>query len=116
MAVASQLTEFTAAVDPAKRSALSNCLLLAQLAADKAHGSPSDDIFNWYKKYHEVLRGSGWLLADLEFRAQALSADGAFVHKEIIPVIAAFLGPAATAGSLILQVLTSLNNMQQNEP
>lgn len=52
VAVASQLTEFTAAVDPAKRSALSNCLLLAQLAADKAHGSPSEDIFKWYKKYH----------------------------------------------------------------
>lgn len=63
-----------------------------------------------------MLRGSGWLLADIDFREQALSTDGAFVHKEIIPVIAAFLGPAASAASLILQVLNSLNAMQQNEP
>jgi hypothetical protein len=114
--VASQLCEFTSSVAPSTRSTLSNCLLLAQLAADKAFGSPASDIYRWYDKYHEVLRNSGWLLADIDFREQALSVDGAFVHKEIIPVITAFLGPAATAGSLILQVLNSLNQMQQDEP
>ena len=114
--VASQLCEFTSSVDPTTRSSLSNCLLLAQLAADKAFGSPASDIYRWYDKYLEVLRKSGWLLADVDFREQALDVDGAFVHKEIIPVITAFLGPAATAGSLILQVLTSLDQMQQNEP
>ncbi len=116
VAVGSQLCEFTAVVEPAMRQDLSNCLLLAQLAADKAVGSPASDIYRWHDSYIGTLQKTGWLLADVDFQEQALSADGVFVHKEIIPVVMAFLGPAATAGTLILQMLNSLSAMQQNQP
>ena len=55
VAVGSQLTEFTPAVSTGTRSAISNSLLLAQLAANQAA-----DEFAWYGKYSEVLQHIGW--------------------------------------------------------
>lgn len=116
VAVASQLVEFTAAVPADTRADLANCLLLAQLAADKASGSPAQDIYRWYDKYVEVLQNTGWRLADVDFQEQLLSADGALVHKEIIPVVTAFLGPAASTASIVLAMLESLNAMEADQP
>jgi hypothetical protein len=116
LAIAGQLTEFSPAIEPGLRGDLSNCLLLAQLAADKAAGSPAQDVRSWYGVYSGVLRQTGWLVGEGDFQEQAVSTDGAFVHKEIIPVLIAFLGPAASAVSIVVQMLTSLSAMQQNQP
>jgi hypothetical protein len=116
VAVGSQVVEFAGSVSAETRADLSNCLLLAQLAADKAAGSPAQDIYRWYDKYIEVLQHTGWRVTAADFQEQAISADGALVHKEIIPVVTAFLGPAARAASLVLQMLNSLNAMAQTRP
>lgn len=114
--VGGQLCEFTEAVEPGLREDLSNCLLLAQLAADKSAGNPASDVNRWQDAYIETLQRSGWRLSDVNFKEQAISADGVFVHQEIIPLIQAFLGPAAAAGTLVIQLLTSLSEMQQDQP
>lgn len=116
LAIAGQIAEFSPAISPALRGDLSNCLLLAQLAADKAAGSPAQDVRNWYQTYSGVLRNTGWLVSEGDFQEQAVSADGVFVHKEIIPLLTAFLGPAAAAVSIVVQILNSLSAMQQNQP
>ena len=114
--VGSQLCEFSPAIEPDTRAALSNCLLLAQLAADKAAGSPPADIRTWHEEYVSALRKTGWQVMDGDFQEQAVSTDGVVVHKEILPVITAFLGPAASAASIVVQMLSSLSAMQQNTP
>jgi hypothetical protein len=116
VAIAGQIAEFSPAIGADLRGDLSNCLLLAQLAADKTAGSPAQNVRNWYQTYAGVLRNTGWLVSDSDFQEQAVSADGAFVHKEIIPVLIAFLGPAASAVSIVVQMLNSLSAMQQNQP
>jgi hypothetical protein len=116
LAVGGQIAEFSPAISPELRGDLSNCLLLAQLAADKAAGSPAQDVRSWYQTYSSVLRNTGWLVSEGDFQEQAVSADGVFVHKEIIPLLTAFLGPAVAAVSLVVQMLNSLSAMQQNQP
>ena len=54
VAVGSQLTEFTAAVSTDARSAISNTLLLAQLAANKA-ADQAADVFAWYADRKSVV-------------------------------------------------------------
>src|SRR5476649_486751 len=61
VSVGSQLTEFTANVPPDVRAAVSDSMLLAQLAANKAASTDnSAGVFAWYDKYREVLEGIGW--------------------------------------------------------
>jgi hypothetical protein len=115
VAVGSQLTEFTAAVSTDARSAISNSLLLAQLAANKA-ASQAADVFTWYGKYCEVLQGVGWQSQDLDFQNQATTGQNLDVHKAIIPVIALALGPAAAAASIVLAVLNGLKDMNASSP
>jgi hypothetical protein len=115
-AIAGQIAEFSPAIGADLRGDLSNCLLLAQLAADKAAGSPAQDVRSWYRTYSGVLRNTGWVVGDSDFQEQAVGADGVFVHKEIIPVLTAFLGPAASAVSIVVQMLNSLSALQQNQP
>jgi hypothetical protein len=116
LAIAGQIAEFSPAIGPELRGDLSNCLLLAQLAADKAAGNPAQDVQTWYRTYSSVLKQTGWVVGEGDFQEQAVNADGAFVHKAIIPVVAAFLGPAVSAVSIVLQLLNSLSAMQQNQP
>lgn len=115
VAVGSQLTEFTAAVSTDARSAISNSLLLAQLAANKA-ADQAADVFAWYGKYSQVLQGIGWQSQDLDFQTQSSTQQDLDVHKAIIPVIALALGPAAAATSIVLGVLNGLKDMNANSP
>jgi hypothetical protein len=115
VAVGSQLTEFTAAVSAEVRSAISNSLLLAQLAANKAANQVAD-LLAWYGKYCEVLQGIGWQSQGLDFQSQATTGQNLDVHKAIIPVIAAALGPAAAAASIVLAVLNGLKDMNASAP
>jgi hypothetical protein len=113
--VGSQLTEFTAAVSTDVRSAVSNSLLLAQLAANKA-ANQGTDVFGWYGKYTEVLQGIGWQSQNVDFQAKLTGGQDLDVHKAIIPVIAAALGPAAAAASIVLSVLNGLKDMNADSP
>ena len=120
VAVAAQLTEFTDAVSADLRKTISDGMLLAQLAADKVAAdkeatNASQDVFAWYKRYVEVLKNIGWVLTDedLDFK----DADNSVVslHKAIIPVITAMLGPMAVL-PMVISVLRGLEEMDKNSP
>ncbi len=111
----SQLTAFATNTAADLRGVISNCLLLAQLAADKAAGSPQD-VTRWYDTYVAVLRGTGWIMGDLEFRDQAVGDAHQAVHKAIIPAVTAMLGPAAAALPTVLSVLNGLQNIAADSP
>jgi hypothetical protein len=115
VAVGSQLTEFDTAVSAAAREPIANALLLAQLAANKA-ASQSADVFGWYAKYNEVLQGIGWHVSDSEFQTQTIQNKNSDVHKEIIPVVTAMLGPQVAAVSMVVSVLKGLQNMNEGTP
>lgn len=113
IAVGAQLTEFSAAVPPEIRAAVSDSLLLAQLAANKSASKPdaSPQVFAWYDKYIEVLKGIGWRVVDFEQQTQEVSTRNAGVHSAIIPVVTAMLGPAVAAGSMVVAILKGLQEM-----
>jgi hypothetical protein len=115
VAVGSQIAEFTETVPSTVRGPIANSLLLAQLAADKATAQ-SPDVFDWYEKYSQVLRGIGWQVRDVDFATQTVGNTNAAVHKEIIPVLTALLGPQMAAVSIVIGVLQGLQNMEANSP
>jgi hypothetical protein len=114
MVVGAQLTEFTDKVPPELRAAISDSLLLAQLAADrtasKAGGTAG--VFDWYEKYIDVLKGIGWVVVDFEQLSQQVGTQNTGVHNAIIPLVTAMLGPGAiAAGSMIVSLLGGLQTM-----
>jgi hypothetical protein len=115
LVIGAQLAEFSDKVAVDLRPAFSHGLLLAQLAADKAH-STSGDVFRWYDTFAEVLQKIGWLITGLDFQQQAVSDKDAVVHEAIVPVVATMLGPQAAAASIIMSILTGMQAMQQDTP
>jgi len=113
--VGAQLAEFSKGVPAALRSAVADCLLLAQLAANKAN-SGNPDLMAWYRKYVEVLQGTGWLVENMSFEARDVGDMNAGVHKAIIPVLTAMLGPAVAAVSVVISVLQGLQEMDKDNP
>jgi hypothetical protein len=115
--VGSQIAEFSENVPADLRSTIANCILLAQLAADRwIETHPSADELNWYNCYVAVLRKCGWLIERNETSLKSVSGNGAKVHQEIIGVLATALGPGAAAASIVLGVLNGLKNMESNQP
>jgi hypothetical protein len=115
VAVGGQLAEFTEAVSPDLRTAISDGILLAQLAANKATAK-SGDVFKWYDKYVEVLQNIGWQLQDFDFRRQQVDNQHVDMHEALIPVIAAMLGPQVAAASIVLSILQGLQQMDKSRP
>ena len=113
--VGSQITQFSANVTPAQRAAVADCLLLAQLAANKASGGDPDQMA-WYRKYVEVLQNIGWNTEAMTWEQRQVQNTDLSVHQEIIPVLAAALGPAVAMASMIIGVLTGLQNMNKSSP
>ncbi len=105
--VGAQLAEFTDQVPRDIRGDVSNWLLLAQLAADKATET-SGDVFRWQDTYIDVLQQTGWRLDDVSFREQRLDGSAGELHEAIIPLVALAFGPAASAASIVLSILSSL--------
>jgi len=114
--VGSQIAEFSEGVPADLRSTIANCILLAQLAADRwVETHPDADELNWYNCYVAVLKKCGWLIERNETSLKSVSGDGFKVHQEIIGVLTAALGGAAAA-SIILGVLSGLKKMDENQP
>ncbi|HEV2514137.1 MAG TPA: hypothetical protein VGV07_02715 [Devosia sp.] len=114
--VGSQIAEFSENVPADLRSTIANCILLAQLAADRWVAThPDADELNWYNCYVAVLKKCGWLIERNETSLKSVSGDGFKVHQEIISVLTAALGGAAAA-SIILGVLSGLKKMDENQP
>jgi hypothetical protein len=115
VAVGAQLAEFSKQVSPAQRATVADCLLLAQLAANKA-SVMNADLMAWYGKYLEVLQNIGWVSEQMEFKESVVEDLNADVHKAIIPVLTSMLGPAAAAASMVVGVLKGLQAMDQDNP
>jgi len=115
VAVGGQLAEFTESVPPNLRTAISDGMLLAQLAANKATGG-SGDVFKWYDKYVEVLQNIGWQIQDFDFRRQQVDNQQLDMHEALIPVITAMLGPHAAAASIVISILQGLQQMDKTRP
>ena len=115
VAVGGQIAEFTEAVSPDLRTVISDGILLAQLAANKAAGE-SGDVFKWYDKYVEVLQNIGWQIQNFEFRQQQVDNQHVDMHEALIPVITAMLGPQVAAASIVISILQGLQQMDQSRP
>ena len=113
--VASQMAEFSNTVPQSIRPAISNSLLLGQLAADKATAGNPDPIA-WFDAFNGVMKKIGWQSTLSELNEQTISDKNAALHKAIIPVVTAIFGPAAAASSIILAVLKGLESMDQDAP
>ncbi|MDF3019432.1 MAG: hypothetical protein K0Q92_735 [Steroidobacteraceae bacterium] len=115
VAVGAQLTEFSDSVPADLRPPISNSMLLAQLAADKATAE-DQDVMQWHAKYRDVLKKVGWQLADAEDRKRVITDKDLSVHQAIIPVLTTLLGPAAAATSMVVTVLKGLQEMDKESP
>jgi hypothetical protein len=87
VAIGSQLTEFTKAVPVDIRPTISNSLLLAQLAANKATKDAGGTSAKWRDTYQGVLLNTGWTLEGMETGIQGIDKNNLEVHEAIIPVI-----------------------------
>jgi hypothetical protein len=115
VAVGPQLAEFSDSVSADLRPMISNTMLLAQLAADKATAQ-SDDVLDWHEKYRDVLSKVGWQVHDAQDQLRVIKDKNLRVHKAIIPVLTALLGNTAAAASMIVTVLKGLEEMDQDSP
>ena len=113
--IGAQLAEFSQGVPAPLRSAVADCLLLAQLAANKANAA-NPDLMAWYRKYVEVLQGTGWLVESMSLEQREVSNRNAGVHKAILPALTAMLGPVVAATSLVVSVLKGLQEMDKDNP
>lgn len=117
VAVGSQIAEFSKNVPVAMRPAISNSFLLAQLAANKELSkNKGGTTLSWYAKYNEVLANIGWVIEGSARNLKAISGTKLHVHEEIMPVIAAVLGPAVAAASVIATALNGLAKMSEDSP
>ena len=114
--VGSQVAEFSARVPAALRPAISNSFLLAQLAANKELSKKGGNTLSWYAKYNEVLANVGWVIEGTASNFKEISGTKLHVHEEILPVLAAVLGPAAAAASIIATTLKGLQSMNKGSP
>ena len=114
--IGSQLAGFAANVDAELRPQIANTSLLAQLAANKHIDKTQGSSRAWYYKYIEVLSNIGWLIEGDATTAREIEGTALEVHKEIIPVITAAFGPAASAASTVLSVLNGLAEMDKDQP
>ena len=113
--VGSQMAEFSSAVPQSIRPAISNALLLGQLAADKATaGNP--DPAAYFGAFNSVMKKIGWQVTSSGLTQQSISDQDAELHKAIIPIVSAIFGPGAAASSIIIAVLKGLQSMDQDAP
>jgi hypothetical protein len=115
VAIGGQIAEFTETVAPDLRTAISDGILLAQLAANRATGGVGD-VLEWYNKYVEVLQNIGWQIKDFDFRRQQVDNQQLDMHEAIIPVITAMLGPQVAAASIVISIFQGLRQMDKSRP
>jgi len=104
--VAPTLRRLDASVAPELRAAVTNVMLLAQLAANKA--AADGPIEAWYAKYCEVLGRLGWVTGDLARKEDSFDGSGVDVQQAILGVLTVALGPGAAAASILTAAIGAL--------
>ncbi len=115
LTIGSQMAEFSNKAPQSIRPAISNGLLLGQLAANKATAGNADPIA-WFDAFNGVMKKIGWQVTANELNEETVSDKNAALHKAIIPIVTAIFGPGAAASSIILTVLNGLDSMDQDAP
>jgi hypothetical protein len=106
---------FVTGVTPARRKAIVNSSMLAQLVA-KDRISDAQRIYDWYDVYFEVLGNIGWVIQDRTFADYHESSQNFEAHEAILAVATTLLGSAPTALALVKSTIDSLKSMDANSP
>ena len=114
MVVGADIVSFVAGTDPGLRSAIMNCALLAQLAANRKVPT-REDVRKWYEAYFDILGQLGWVLQDRGFSEHRESGDDFEAHQAILSVAATLLGPASTALAVVESTLGSMKAMSKGQ-
>ncbi len=112
LAVGQNLVEFATVTDPALRKAITDALLLAQLAADKAETATPDQ---WFEAHRSVLTHLGFVGEGLTRTAQDFSSMDADLHEAILPVITAAFAGAAIPG-IVIETLKQMASASEDRP
>ena len=116
MIVGSDIVSFATGVTAARREAIANSALLAQLVANK-RVQDSSQIDSWYRVYFDVLTHLGWILQDRGFAEIKASSRQADIAVAILDTAAALLGGTTTAAYMVVKAtLDRLRTMYRMSP
>ena len=113
--VGTGIFSFAQGVDAGVREAISDSALLAQLVANKAQSADKAPI-DWFQSYAQVLQNVGWVLQDGGWTDYKTDGSALDVHKAILDVMTAALGPGAAALTIITSVVNALQSMTPDSP
>jgi len=114
--VGSDIVSFTVGVSAARREAITNSALLAQLVANK-RVPDSTEVEAWYQAYFDVLTHVGWVVQERGFSTFEASSRQADVAGAILSVAETIFGGAATtAYKVIKATLEGLQKMHEHSP
>lgn len=103
------LVSFASGVSASKRWDILDSTLFAQLAADKKYELHTDT-FEWYSRYHEVLRTIGWVTETNLFANKEIQNSAMEVKDEIIAILSTAFGGISIA-PLVIKVLESIKKL-----
>jgi len=114
--VGSGVLTFAKGVPAARRTAVANSLLLAQLVARRTAGDAAN-VEAWYKEYVRVLANIGWLVETTTATRYVEGTDTFETHKAVMSVAALLLGPGAPGALALVQTtLDGLASMDKSKP
>lgn len=114
--VGSGVLTFARGVPAARRTAVTNSLLLAQLVARRSAGDP-ENVEAWHKEYVRVLANIGWLIESTTATRYVEGSDKFETHKAVMSVAALLLGPGAPGALALVQAtLDGLASMDKSKP
>lgn len=108
------LIQFPTTATPELKSTVALSLLAAQRVATNDVVVQSPD--QWLQRHNAVLENLNWINEGGAFVNSQFRSINVAVHEAIIPFLAAALGPAAAAGTLILTAIKQLKQMDTNSP
>jgi hypothetical protein len=112
VAVGQNLVEFAESAAPELRAAVTDALLIAQLAADKGGARRPDE---WYEAHREVLAHLGFRSEGLTRTAQDVEELNGELHQAILPVITAAFGGVALP-AVVIATLEQLSVASEGRP
>ena len=107
LVVGADIVSFATGLPAALRADITNCTLLAQLAATK-RVPERDKVAAWYDVYFDTLTHLGWVAQERGFSEYAESGDNFEAHKAVLKVAATVFGPAASAYALVHSTLSAM--------
>src|SRR5262245_1323099 len=108
--VGADIVSLVAGLRPEHREIVVNCLLLAQLAANK-RVPEREDIRAWYEAYFDTLTHLGWVIQERGFSEHHEQGLQFETNQAILSVASVLLGPATTALAVVQATLNAMKTM-----